>query len=68
MGLDVGEVGDPEPVGFRRGEVAIDQVIGTVLAGIGLGRHLEGLAPSGSSEPKVPHQSLDGAASDADAL
>ncbi len=48
MGLDVGEVGHPEPVGLVRAKATLDEVGRAVLALVEAGRDLVGPAPSGS--------------------
>ena len=68
MGLHVGEVGHPEPIGRRCAELAIDEVGRPVLALVGAGGDLVGLASSGTGKPQVTHEALDRAAGDADAL
>ncbi len=68
VGLDVGEIGNPEPVGTGRCEVPLDEVSGPRQTVVAQGRDLEGSAPSCSDQAHVAREALDGAASDADAL
>ena len=68
MGLDVGQIGDPQPVRGRRPELSLDQIGRPVLTVIGVGGDHERLAASGSGQALGAHQPLHGAASDADAL
>ena len=67
MGLDVGQVRDPRPVGRGGCERALDEVARAqrVLRG---DRRLPAPAPSHAAEAELAHQALDGAARDADPL
>ena len=68
MGLDVGEVRHPEPVGLVRPEAALNEVGRTVLALVEAGGDLVGPSPTCSRKPQFTHQALDGAARHADPL
>src|SRR5664280_651162 len=68
MGLHVGEVGHPEPVGGDSREVPVHEVIRSVLTVVGVGGDLMGLAPAHTGESQVAHQALDRAAGDPGAL
>ena len=68
MGLDVGEIGHPEPVGLVGTELSLDDVGRAVLTLVEAGGHLVGPAPSCSREAQLTHQALHGAAGHADPL
>lgn len=63
-GAQVGEIGDPETVGARRGEVALDQIGAPPSARI-LSGGAPGLAAAlGALDPARPHQPPDAVAAD----
>jgi len=64
VGLHVGEVGHPQPIGGGRCEVPVHQVVRAVLALVRPGGDLVGLAPAYTGEPQVTHKSFDCAAGD----
>jgi hypothetical protein len=61
VGLHIGEVGHPEPVGRRRAEVPIDEVSGSRQQLVGDGR-LPAPATANPSEARGRHEPLDRAA------
>ena len=67
VGLHVGQVRDPEPVGSGRAEVALDEIDGALDALVG-DRGLPVSSAANAHEPLAPHQALDGATRDRDAL
>ena len=66
--LDVGQIGDPQPVRGRRPELSLDQISRSMLTVIGAGRDLEHLAAAAPAQALGSHQALHGATSHADAL
>ncbi len=68
MSLDIGQVGHPEPVGFRGLEAAFDQVSGPVLALVGAGGGLISPAPARTGQAHLAHEALDGASCNLGAL
>jgi hypothetical protein len=61
VGLHIGEVGHPEPVGRRRAEVPIDEVSGSRQQLVGDGR-LPAPAPANPGKARGRHEPLDRAA------
>jgi hypothetical protein len=58
-GADVGQVGDPQPLGSRRLECAVDEVIGAPLTLVGAGGGLEGSATPGTGQAHLSHEPLE---------
>jgi|GEM_PF-6454765 len=67
MGLDIGQVRHPEPVGVLGFEATLDEVSGAALGLITAGGALEA-ATAHSSEAQLTHQALDGAPGHVDPL
>ena len=67
VGLDVGQVGDPEPVRPVSHEVSFDQV-GRPVASDGADRCSRRLAPQRASQTELAHQPFHGAARHLDAF
>ena len=67
-GADVGQVGDPQPVRGWRLELAVDEIVRSVLALIDRVVTLNARPRRAPRQAEVVHQPLHGAASDADAL
>ena len=68
MGLDVGQVRDPETVRRVGHEVTIDEVTRSVQRVVADGRHFVAASLLDAGESHLFHESLDGAACDAEAL
>ena len=68
VGLDVGQVGDPQPVRGRRPELALDEIGGPVEAVVALGGAHAHPATPAALQAHVGHQPLDGAASHPDVV
>ena len=66
-GRHVGQIGDPQPVGGRRAELALHQVAGRGRCRVG-DRGALGLAPDRAGQAQFGHQPLDGAPGHLDAL
>ena len=66
--VDVGEVGDPQPVRCRRTELALDETGGPVEALIAFGGPDPDQTTAAALQAHVGHQPFDGATRDADAV
>jgi len=62
------EVGHPESIRRRCGEVALDEIGGPVLAKVGMRRHFVAPSSANAAKSHLAHQPLDRATSDAKAL